>query len=214
MGKVDAATTSTRSCGGSSGQGRSDARRNRARLLVAAREAFQEHGTTFQIEDVAARAGIGVGTVYRNFANKDLLIEAVVLDGMIAGRERIRNIDPALPPWEAFCTAVRTLAASTEETRYAVPFVYSLGSSGAVREEIERFYELFVVFVERAQVAGDLRDDLTVYDIAELVVRVISPRLEPISWKPLSDHLSDRLITVVLDGLHVSGRSDRGGSER
>ncbi|MGC4107905.1 MAG: TetR/AcrR family transcriptional regulator [Thermomicrobiales bacterium] len=199
--------TSQSSARSAPAQARSDARRNRARLLEAARTEFQTHGTALQIEEVAAKAGVGVGTIYRNFANKDLLIEAVILQEMEKGRQRFAEIDPSLPPWEAFVAAVRILALNVLESRSAAPTIYALGASGAIRSEIERFYEIFIVHVRRAQEAGDLRNDLSVYDIAELVVRTVSPGLEPISWKPLSADLTERLTTVMLDGLHASGRS-------
>jgi AcrR family transcriptional regulator len=181
---------------------RADARRNRARLLDAARTAFREQGAAFQIEEVADRAGIGVGTVYRNFANKDDLIEAIVLADLADDLEKYGAIDPALSPWDGFCAFVHILAHSAMETSTSAPIVYALGATGAVRAEIERFYDIFAVHVDRAQAAGELRADVTMYDIAELVVRTVSPRLEPIAWKPLSPNLTDRLIAVVLDGLH------------
>jgi len=181
---------------------RADARRNRVRLLDAARTVFREQGAAFQIEELADRAGIGVGTVYRNFANKDDLIEAIVLADLADDLAEYGAIDPTLSPWDGFCAFVHILARSAMDTSISAPIVYALGATGAVRAEIERFYDVFAVHVNRAQAAGELRTDVTMYDIAELVVRTVSPRLEPIAWKPLSPNLTDRLIAVVLDGLH------------
>lgn len=62
---------------------RSDARQNRARLLAAARSVFAEKGTAAEIKDIAERAGVGIGTFYRNFATKDELVQALV-DGIVA----------------------------------------------------------------------------------------------------------------------------------
>ena len=56
---------------------RRDARENRDRILVAAREAFAEPASTSSVEEIAARAGVGVGTLYRRFPTKDALVEAV-----------------------------------------------------------------------------------------------------------------------------------------
>jgi AcrR family transcriptional regulator len=61
---------------------RADAQRNRDKIVVAAREAFSELGLEAQMEDVARRAGVGVGTVYRHFATKDALVRALVVDHM------------------------------------------------------------------------------------------------------------------------------------
>ena len=60
---------------------RADARRNRERILVAARSTFGTHGLDAQVDDVAARAGVGVGTLYRHFPTKDALVDAVALAG-------------------------------------------------------------------------------------------------------------------------------------
>src|SRR5918912_1275957 len=90
---------------------RADARRNRERVLRAAREACAAHGTGVQMDDVARRAGVGVGTVYRHFPTKEGLIEALV-----AGKFRItaENLRAALQiddPWEAFAQALCSNAA-------------------------------------------------------------------------------------------------------
>ena len=63
---------------------RADAKRNRDKIVAAAREAFSEEGLDAQIEDVARRAGVGVGTVYRHFPTKDALVRAMVVDKMQA----------------------------------------------------------------------------------------------------------------------------------
>src|SRR5919112_521068 len=63
---------------------RADARRNREKVLAAARSVFSEHGRDAQIEDVARRGGVGVGTVYRHFPTKEALIEALMVDSFEA----------------------------------------------------------------------------------------------------------------------------------
>ncbi len=63
---------------------RADAKRNRDKIVAAARDAFSEEGLDAQIEDVARRAGVGVGTVYRHFPTKDALVRAMVVDKMEA----------------------------------------------------------------------------------------------------------------------------------
>ncbi len=68
---------------------RKDAERNRRRLLVAAREVFRDRGVAATLNDVAHHAGLGVGTVYRHFANKEELIDAL-FDDMVDDRRRVR----------------------------------------------------------------------------------------------------------------------------
>src|SRR5215211_6632834 len=85
---------------------RADARRNREKVLEAARAVFSEHGRDAQIDDVARRAGVGVGTVYRHFPTKEALIEAL----MVAAFESIAaHAQAALEvedPWEAFSSVL------------------------------------------------------------------------------------------------------------
>ena len=81
---------------------RADARRNREKVLVAARAVFSEHGRDAQMDDVARRASVGVGTVYRHFPTKEALIEALMVDSfqaIAAHAEAALEMDD---PWEAF----------------------------------------------------------------------------------------------------------------
>src|SRR5215204_3340354 len=85
---------------------RADARRNRARILKAARGVFADQGVHSQIDDVAKRAKVGVGTVYRHFPTKDVLVEALVRERFeeIAGyaREALEREDA----WDGFCELI------------------------------------------------------------------------------------------------------------
>src|ERR1700686_3026253 len=79
---------------------RADARRNYEKVLVAARDAFAEGGASTSLEEIARRAGVGIGTLYRNFPNRQTLLEAVYLDELHAlcrTAEELRE----LPPWDA-----------------------------------------------------------------------------------------------------------------
>src|ERR1700754_3636572 len=84
-----------------------DARRNRERILEAARYACAEHGASVQIDDVARGAGVGVGMVYRHFPTKDALIEALVAEKFRMTSENIRAALEIEDPWESFATALR-----------------------------------------------------------------------------------------------------------
>src|ERR1700756_2007672 len=80
---------------------RADAARNRERVLAAAREAFAEYGRDAQMEDVARRAGVGVGTVYRHFATKEALVDALLETRFRQAMERAREALALEDPWEA-----------------------------------------------------------------------------------------------------------------
>src|SRR3712207_5690378 len=81
---------------------RADARRNREKIVEATRAAFASGGLETQMDDVAARAGVGVGTVYRHFPTKDALVRAVIVHRMtqLAALGRAR-LDAGGDPWEA-----------------------------------------------------------------------------------------------------------------
>src|SRR5690349_14931045 len=86
---------------------RADARRNRERVLEAAREIFGRDGIDAQIDDIAACAGVGVGTVYRHFATKDALVQALAAKYFEAEDRIAREALTLDDPWDAFTQFVR-----------------------------------------------------------------------------------------------------------
>src|ERR1700754_4180836 len=90
---------------------RADARRNRERILSAARETFSEHGTEAQMDEIARRAGVGVGTLYRHFPTKDALIGELVRiklsDFAVRARAKFEEDER---PWESFAELIREQA--------------------------------------------------------------------------------------------------------
>jgi len=79
---------------------RADARRNHDKLVTAAREVFAEDGTSAPLEDVADRAGVGIGTLYRHFPTRQALLEAVYVDEVEAMAQAAEALSES-PPWEA-----------------------------------------------------------------------------------------------------------------
>src|SRR5437764_6370080 len=79
---------------------RADARRNYEKVLAAAREAFAEGGEATSLEEIARRAGVGIGTLYRHFPNRQALLEAVYVDEVEAVCRSAAELDEA-DPWEA-----------------------------------------------------------------------------------------------------------------
>src|SRR6059058_481665 len=80
---------------------RADARRNYEKVLTAAREAFAEGGESMALEEIARRAGVGIGTLYRNFPNRQALLEALYIDEVEEVCRAAAELDGA-EPWEAF----------------------------------------------------------------------------------------------------------------
>src|SRR3954452_7462424 len=94
---------------------RADARRNRERVIEAARSAFAEAGADLPMEEIARRAGVGIGTVYRHFPNKEALLDALVAEQLTLFIERTRAALAEDDAWEAFRDMVRKGASAQAE---------------------------------------------------------------------------------------------------
>ena len=176
---------------------RADARRNRERIMVAARAVFADKGSEAQIDDVAKRAKVGVGTVYRHFPTKEALVDAVVREGFeeIAGyaREALERDDA----WEGFCELIWRAAERNAVDMGFCEAVSSTDHSRIVEETgLAHSTELLM---ERAKAAGRMRADATEVDIPIMMagagaVMQLSP--EPALWR--------RFLTIMLDGLRAA----------
>jgi AcrR family transcriptional regulator len=175
---------------------RADAVRNRERLLAAADDAFAARGTEASLEDVARRAGVGIGTLYRHFPTRDdlvaALIEGEVHDLVALADDLLASPDPgaALRRWLTaligHVTRYRGLASSLVDARCG---------EGRLSESCHRQEAAAAALVERAQAAGALRDDVTVADVLDLV--------SALAWLAEGDRpvAPTRLLELVLDGL-------------
>ena len=184
---------------------RRDAERNRQRILVAAAEAFAEGGLGVTMDQIARRAGVGVGTVYRRFPDKELLIEALFEQRV---DELVELAEDALAHEDAWAGLVRffeTFLSLQAADRGLKEVVLSTAhGQDRVRHARARIGPAVRALVERAQAQGGLRPDVSGPDIAlvHFMVGAIAdytPDVEPDAWR--------RLLAIVLDGL----RSRRDG---
>jgi AcrR family transcriptional regulator len=176
---------------------RADARRNRERILRAARTVFAETGVEAQIDDVAKRAKVGVGTVYRHFPTKEALLDALIRDRFeeIAGyaREALLEQDA----WEGFCRLIWRSAERNAADRAFCEAV-ALRDQSAVVEETGLLASMSEL-MERARASGRLRADATTDDIpiimcgAGSVMRTIPA---PEVWR--------RYVSLMLDGMRAA----------
>jgi AcrR family transcriptional regulator len=155
---------------------RADARRNRARILAAARELFASERHDVQIDEVAARAGVGVGTVYRHFPDKEALMGTLVRERFEAFNARLREAvaDEGAEPFAALAAALRDNSASLAEDA-ATRFAFMSGGERVfahAAEGTEEYLELCRVLCERAHRAGTLRADLDAEEIPMLMCGV------------------------------------------
>jgi AcrR family transcriptional regulator len=177
---------------------RADARRNRERILLAAREAFGEKGEAAQMDDVAAQAGVGVGTVYRHFPTKTALIGALVAQKFAEFAENARQAQEIEDPWEAFATTFRRnadLMAKDAGVQYVLmntPNV--LEHIAAEKADLD---DAMSKLMRRAKRAGVLRKDFEMHDFGMVMCGLCSTMGGPagFNWR--------RHVDILLDGLHA-----------
>jgi AcrR family transcriptional regulator len=185
---------------------RADARRNRERILAAARELFAASRPEVQIDDVARRAGVGVGTVYRHFPDKEALMGELVRERFKLFNARMRRAleEGEAEPFESLAASIRDNAASVAEDA-ATRFAMMSGGERVfehVGEERDEFLRLARKLVLRARRAGELRPDFQAWDIPMVMCGVcatIDKTGAGWDWR--------RHIALVLDGMRASGAS-------
>ncbi|MDP9038756.1 MAG: TetR/AcrR family transcriptional regulator, partial [Acidobacteriota bacterium] len=138
---------------------RADAVRNRGRILEAAKAAFTRDGAGASLDDVARQAGVGSGTLYRHFANRDALIEAVYRSEVDKLTGAGRRFAATLGPLDGLRAWMLLLIDHMAAKRLILPAMESVaGGSGRLMEGARGvIHEVFVALVERAIASGDLR---------------------------------------------------------
>ncbi|MBX5443395.1 MAG: helix-turn-helix transcriptional regulator [Solirubrobacteraceae bacterium] len=178
---------------------RRDAERNRRRILAAARTVFAERGLDVSMDEIARAAGVGVGTVYRRFPDRDQLVSALFEDemnGVIGLAQRCLALDD---PWEGVVTFLEEMCHRAAADRGLKQLLLS---TGRARCEIERtrdaLHPLVTELVDRAQAAGVLRDDLVATDILLMQVAIGGV----MDWAgDVAPDVWARVLGILLDGL-------------
>jgi len=172
---------------------RADARRNRARVLDAARTAFAAEGASVPLDEIARRAGVGAGTVYRHFPTKEALFEAVVHDRLRQLTEDGRALSADADPREALFRFIERLVTEAALKRAGVDITAALADVvGELRAETGRL-------LARAQRAGTIRDDIDISDLMAL----LSGMIQATQPRPGRGIEPRRAIAVLCDGLRV-----------
>lgn len=186
---------------------RADAERNRQRLLESAGELFRTRGLEVSMDDIAAHAGVGVGTAYRRFRSRDELIDALFearMDEFVTVIEH-HAADP--DPWNAI---VRFLEASLEMQAADRGLKQLFHSRKHEHEGVAEIHDhvlgVMQEMVDRAHTSGDLRPDaslmdLTVVSLMAGSVADITEDQQPGAWR--------RALALALDGLRAGGERTR-----
>jgi AcrR family transcriptional regulator len=207
MGRTGAAGATE--AAGSAGQDRpmrADARRNYDRLLAAALAAFGEQGAdTASLEEIARRAGVGIGTLYRHFPTRQALLEAVYRDQVDALAVRAADLMQAESPGAALAQWLRALVMFGSTKRSLTTALLEtldkeselLSSAGAVLREST------MKLLVRAQQAGVARTDVKGTDVLRLT-HGISMAAESAPGDPGQ---AERMLALVVDGLLIDPRA-------
>jgi AcrR family transcriptional regulator len=180
---------------------RADARRNRERILQSAREVFAESGAEAQIDDVARRAGVGVGTVYRHYPTKEALLTELVRQKFqrfsVAAREAL--IRPG-EPFEVLADLMRSNAAELARDAATQQAMSGVGEQiwAAANAELEELLTLTGELIERAKAAGTIRADVVPTDIGMAmcgVSAVMAHTAPGFNW--------ERHLSLVIDALRA-----------
>ncbi|HEX6673892.1 MAG TPA: TetR/AcrR family transcriptional regulator [Actinomycetes bacterium] len=191
------ATTPTPAHGGGRAV-RADARRNRARVLEVAIEAFATEGLSLPVHEIARRAGVGTGTVSRHFPTKESLFEAIVFSfaERLVGRARqlAATEDPGAAFFDFFAAMVGEGAANRAlaDALAGAGFDVEAAASRAEHDVMGALRDLLA----RAQQAGAVRDDVDAADVKALMVGCLARE------RPGGDPGAvDRMVAVVREGL-------------
>jgi AcrR family transcriptional regulator len=177
---------------------RADAQRNRAAILEAAEAEFRAHGVDASMDEIAHRAGVGVGTVYRNFPTKEALLQAIVAARLKPLLDAAREASLAEDAGEAFFAFLRRLSDESAafkalaERMNAAGFDLTATKKDAMRDLLGAVGELLT----RAQHAGRVRSDISIDDVSMLMAG-----LGQAGYSASDPSLQSRCVGLVCDAL-------------
>lgn len=177
---------------------RADAARNRARLLAVAYETFATEGLAVPIDEIARRAGVGPGTIYRHFATKEALFEAVVEDrvrSIIDGARETLAADPGGALFVFFREVIRTGVADHGLADALGGYGMSIETAAPGAEAA--FLGVVAELLAAARQAGTVRGDV---DTAELMTLMTLCKSTDVGTD-----ITDRVVSVIIDGLRATG---------
>ena len=175
---------------------RSDAERNRDRVLEAAKEAFTRSGADASLDEIAKQAGVGPGTLYRHFPSREALIEAVYRTEVEKLAAAQRNFADTMPPIEALRAWMFLFIDYIATKKIIAPALNTLvgGPSKVFEASHAQIWGAIRALVKRAIKSGDIRKDLDPIDLLRALIGVANVASSP-DWQQSARRLVDILIT-------------------
>jgi AcrR family transcriptional regulator len=177
---------------------RSDARRNREKILLTAREVFAEQGANGSLDEIARRAGIGPATLYRHFPTREDLLRAVFLDRMTENIALLEAAYECEDPWVGFTGWLYELGRGVATDRGYADLVATGELTGELGILRVRYYDAMTRLVHRTIEAGAIRPDYTVEDLVLLLLAIGGIAHRARVNRPAA---MERFLTLTLDGL-------------
>lgn len=187
---------------GGAGPMRADARRNRARILAAAEKVFAEHGPSGSTEQVAAEAGVAIGTVFRHFPTKQALLQAIMKNLLAGLAAQARDLAGQEDPADGIFTFFASLVRQAAEKKTVVELLANAGIDVPVADSVQTLRQGIATLLVQAQRTGAVRDDVRLDVLVALLASACQGAVQS-GWSP---DLQDRILAVIFDGLR---RPDR-----
>ena len=175
---------------------RTDAQRNRERILEVAKAAFTRSGANASLDDIAKEAGVGAGTLYRHFPTRDALLEAVYRGEVEKLAAAERELSARLPPLEALRAWMLLFVDYIATKKIIAPALNTLagGPSKVFEASYAQVWEAIRTLVKRAIQNGDIRKDLDPIDLLRALIGV-SNVASSADWQQSARRLVDILVT-------------------
>ncbi|MET0724945.1 MAG: TetR/AcrR family transcriptional regulator, partial [Leifsonia sp.] len=173
--------------------------RNRAKVLAAAAATFEQHGPDASLEEIAHRAEVGIGTLYRHFPTRDDLIRTLYDEYVEQLGAQLERVSSAPTGWEAVVGYVSGLAEWMIADRSIAPIVRRMAEVDPTHRPADRFVPVIIAMVERAKAEGTLRADVDGIDLSAGAAMLGNLGL----YGPAYEAHWRRQLGILLDGLRA-----------
>ena len=194
-------------CGPEERRLRADAARNRDAIVAVARDVFAEHGLEAPLEAIAARAGVGIATLYRRFPTREKLVAAALVEKVAEYAEAARQALATTDPWDGFAGVVERICELQAGDRGLSDLLCMTLSADEQVEELRRAAnDLLISVIDRAKAAGRLREDFVGEDLVLLLIATaavmdVTRADAPEAWR--------RFVALALDSFSTRGTPPR-----